>query len=259
MAAMKKFKQQSVPYIIMHNTRSYGIKKPGNEDIDFSRSKDNYFLTPVIHGRTPQEIKHYYKETIGQYYQYGSKRLVTAVEWVCTAPPGLSEEQRREFFQATYDFLNSMYGEQNCIMAVVHKDEKVFDYRGKKVAGEDHMHYTFIPAVKVTDTNPKHKVSKFEYKVCADKLFKKKDLLNFHPMYQEYLDTHLPFKAVVHKSEIGKGYLNNYKTVEHLKDKTKISLARERIHELEHTLERTQTRDHVWGGSGTWGSASWGS
>ena len=100
MASMKKFKQQSVPYLIMHNTRNYGTRKPGNEEIDFTRTKENYFLTPESHGRTPQEIKQYYKDTIGQYYQYGSKRLITAVEWVCTAPKGLSEEQRREFFKA---------------------------------------------------------------------------------------------------------------------------------------------------------------
>ena len=258
MAAMKKFKKQSVPYLIMHNTRGYGDKKPGNEEIDFNRTKDNYYLTPESHGRTQQEIKKYYRDTIGQYYQYGSTRLVTAVEWICTAPTSLSEDQRREFFKATYDFLNSLYGEQNCFSAIVHKDEKVFDYRGKKVAGEDHLHYSFIPAVQVTDKNPKHKVSKYEYKVCADKLFKKKDLLNFHPLYQKYLDDQLSFKAIVHKSEVGKSYMHNYQTVQHLKDQTKIDLARDRIRELEQTIERSHERDHIWGESGNWGSSSWG-
>lgn len=258
MAAMKKFKAPSVQYIIMHNTRSYGNKKPSNEEIDFSRSKDNYYLTPESHGRTPKEIKEYYKETIAQYYQYGSKRLVTAVEWICTAPKGLSEDQRREFFKTTYDFLNSLYGEDNCFLAIVHKDEKVFDFKGNKVHGEDHLHYSFIPAVKVSNKNPRYKVSHYEYKICADTLFKKKDLLQFHPLYQQYLDTHLDFKCVVHKSEIGKSYLQNYKSVEHLKDQTKINLARDRIRELEETIERSHEREHTWGGSSDWGSSTWG-
>ncbi len=259
MASMKKFKASSVAYLIRHNTREYGNRKPSNDDIDFSRSEENYFLTSKSHGRTSKEIQKYYKETISEYYQYGSKRLVTAVEWVCTAPAGLTEDQKKEFFRATYDFLNSLYGEKNCILAIVHKDEKVHDFEGNIRAGEDHLHYTFIPTVKVTDNNPNHRVSRYEYKVCADQLFKKKDMLQFHPNYQQYLDDHLGFHCTVHKSEVGKSYLQDYKSVQHLKDATKLDIARDRIHELERGIEKYRDREHVWGGSGGWGNPSWGS
>ena len=255
---MKKFQRHAVQYLINHNVRNYGGRKPSNEEIDFERTPNNYFLTPESHGRSAQEIKKYYNDTLKNYYQYGSKKLVTLVEWITTAPPGLTESQEHEFFEKSYNFFNSLYGEQNCVVAVVHSDEKVFDHKGVKRYGQNHMHYCFIPAIINTDKKISHKASKYEYRVCADRLFKKKDLLQFHPLYQQYLDTHLDFKCVVHKSEIGKSYLQNYRSVEHLKDKTKIDLAREHIKELEQTVERSQVRDHVWGGSGSWGSSSWG-
>ena len=90
----------------------------------------------------------YYQKRLSEIYVFGRSDVVTACEWVVTAPKDLRPDQYDAFFRASYAFLNSLYGEQNCIQAVVHNDEGVKDSAGHIVQGKAHMHYLFIPAVK---------------------------------------------------------------------------------------------------------------
>ena len=85
----------------------------------------------------------------------------------------LEQEQYDDFFLAVYDFLENRYGEENVIQAVVHDDE----------GGQPHLHFCFIPVVE----DKKHEEG---YKVCANDVLDRRELRNFHPDLQRYLDEH---------------------------------------------------------------------
>ena len=72
-----------------------------------------------------------------------------------------------------YDFLENRYGKENVIQAIVHDDE----------GGQPHLHFCFVPVVE----DPKHDEG---YKVCANEVLDRRELRNFHPDLQRYLDEH---------------------------------------------------------------------
>ena len=83
------------------------------------------------------------------------------------------QEQYDDFFLAVYDFLENRYGEENVVQAVVHDDE----------GGQPHLHFCFVPVVE----DKKHEEG---YKVCANDVLDRRELRNFHPDLQRYLDEH---------------------------------------------------------------------
>ena len=85
----------------------------------------------------------------------------------------MEQEQYDDFFLAVYDFLENRYGEENVVQAVVHDDE----------GGQPHLHFCFIPVVE----DKKHEEG---YKVCANDVLDRRELRNFHPDLQRYLDEH---------------------------------------------------------------------
>lgn len=147
MAAMEKYTDSMVLYKLRHVTRESG-KFPSNIDIDHNLSGKNYSLAPPDRGTTARENKRYYNKRMKEIYKYGRSDVNTAVQWVITAPKDLPAEQEKAFFTESYRYLNSLYGEKNCIQCVVHVDEGVRDRSGNHIAGSHHMHYTFIPAVQ---------------------------------------------------------------------------------------------------------------
>lgn len=213
-------------------------------------------------------------------YGYGRSDVNTICQWVCTAPKDLPPEQEEAFFKETYDYLNSLYGEKNCIQAVVHKDEGVKDRDGNILEGQAHMHYIFIPVVEnpkfdpaeqkayfekldeyserreekrarheaLDVKEPLRKACTYEEKVCADQVIRRRTLQEFHPNYQKWLDDH-GIRASVYTGVTG----GSNRTVEELKEKTKDELLeQERTlnKELESKLEmqsaHNKTTD-VWG------------
>ena len=118
-----------------------------NEDIDQARSHLNYTVSPESHGRSTRECMEYYEQlTDGVYHR--EKSTITTGQWVITAPEDLPAEKEKEFFESTYDFLNTYFfsGEDTrCLLAQVHRDESVI--------GNSHMHY--IMTMPVVD-NPKY-------------------------------------------------------------------------------------------------------
>lgn len=70
-------------------------------------------------------------------------------------------------------FLENRYGKENVIQAIVHDDE----------GGQPHLHFCFVPVVE----DPKHDEG---YKVCANEVLDRRELRNFHPDLQRYLDEH---------------------------------------------------------------------
>ena len=72
-----------------------------------------------------------------------------------------------------YDFLENRYGKENVVQAIVHDDE----------GGQPHLHFCFIPV----EEDPKHEQG---YKICANDVLDRRELRNFHPDLQRYLDEH---------------------------------------------------------------------
>lgn len=261
MAALERYTAQQVSYILRHNSRE-NPKPPSNIDIDPTRSPLNDTLTPE-RGTTARECKDYYNQRLDEVYHMNRSDIITACQWVITAPADLAPEQDQDFFQETYAYLNNLYGQNNCIQCVVHRDEGVKGKDGQIIAGRAHMHYVFLPVVenkKYMVPNKKGNITKiatYQEKLCADELINRKHLNDFHPNYQKWLDR-VGIKATVH-SGVTSG---KNRTVEQLKYETReierhkeIIAAleaenkqlKERVHELEIALEKEHEVTNEWG------------
>ena len=167
MASVEKFSAGAVRNQLRHNRRE--IEHSSNPDIDPVRQGQDYVLSP---DRGVSDYD-YYKERLSQLYVYGRDDVKTMAGWVVTAPQDLVPERYDDFFCATYDFLENRYGRENVVQAIVHDDE----------GGQPHLHFCFIPVTE----DRKHEQG---YKVCANDVLNKRELRNFHPDLQKYLDDH---------------------------------------------------------------------
>lgn len=266
MASIEKYTAGQVSYMLRHNSRE-SPKPPANIDIDPERSYLNYTLTPE-RGVTARACKTYYNNRLSEVYHMNRADIITAAQWVITAPKDLASDQEERFFYETFNFLNSIYGDKNCIQCVVHYDEGVKGHDGQIIEGRPHLHYVFLPVVankKYMKPNKKGNITKkntFREKICADELINKKHLKEFHPAYQNWLNN-AGIKATVHSGvTVGKN-----RTVESLKRETReiecqkeiiASLEsenkqlKERIRELEIALEKEHEISQEWGAS--WGA-----
>lgn len=271
MAALERYTANAVSYILRHNTRE-SPKPPSNIDIDVTRLQLNESLTPE-RGNTARQCKNYYNLRLDEVYHMNRADIITACQWVITAPADLAPEQEQDFFQESYAYLNHLYGHENCVQCVIHRDEGVKGKDGQIVAGRSHMHYVFLPVVenkKYMIPNKKGNITKiatYEEKLCADELITKKHLKSFHPDFQKWLDN-TGIKCTVYSGVTG----GKNRTVEELKTETREILRqkeriasleaenqslRDRIKELENELSRQKEHEHT--NSAGWGSRSgWG-
>ena len=272
MAAFEKYTDNAVIYKLRHNTREHP-HLPQNRDIDPERTQYNYYLHPPEHGLTALANKNYYNQQLKVVYHYNRADVKTACQWVITSPKDLSPKKEKAFFTETYNYLNSLYGEKNCIQAIVHYDEGVKNANGEIIAGQPHLHYMFIPVVKnkgYMQPNKKGNITtaaKYEEKVCVDQLITKQHLQYFHPNYQKWLNEH-GLQCTVYSGITG----GKNKSVEVLKNETKeLEKAKSHIRELEKenaalkekiiSLEKEISKSHVkeiekpsaWGHSSGWG------
>ena len=164
-ASVEKFAAGAVRNQLRHNLRE--IKHSSNADIDPSRRGQDYILSPD-RGMSDYD---YFKERLGQLYVYGRDDVKVMAGWIVTAPQDLAAERQEAFFAATYDFLENRYGAENVVQAVVHDDE----------SGQPHLHFCFIPVVE----DKKHEQGE---KVCANDVLDRRELRNFHPDLQKFLD-----------------------------------------------------------------------
>lgn len=167
MASVEKFSAGAVRNQLRHNRRE--IEHSSNPDINPARQGQDYVLSPD-RGMSDYD---YYKERLGQVYVYGRNDVKTMAGWIVTAPQDLAPERYDDFFCTTYDFLANRYGEENIVQAIVHDDE----------GGQPHLHFCFVPVVE----DKKHEQG---YKVCANDVLDRRELRNFHPDLQHYLDDH---------------------------------------------------------------------
>jgi len=269
MAAFEKYTDNAVIYEMRHNTRE-NPRPPKNVDIDPERTKNNYSLHLSDRGSTARENKTYYNQRMQEVYHYKRADVKTACQWVITAPKDLVPEMEEVFFMETYNYLNSLYGEQNCIQAIVHYDEGVKNSKGEILAGRPHMHYMFIPVIKnkgYMKPNKKGNIvtsAKYPEKICADQLITKKHLQMFHPNYQKWLDAHGVW-CTVHsgitdgKSRSVEDLKYTTRELEKSKDRikeleTENSVLRDKVHTLEEQIAREQEhKPSTWGTINGWG------
>ena len=166
MASVTKFDSTAIVNQLRHIERQ--IVHSCNPDIDRDRTEYNYSMIE------PRGISsyEYFKRRKSELYVYGRKDVKLMAGWIVTAPKDLPEEDEGRFFSHVFDFLNERYGAENCIQAVVHKDE----------GGAAHMHYCFIPVVP----DKKHGGEK----ICCNDVLNRTELRNFHPSLQKYLYDH---------------------------------------------------------------------
>lgn len=163
MASIKKFNEKAVVNQIRHIERT--IKKNSNSDIDPQKNYLNYrLLTRNVSSYD------YFKERKKELYCYKREDIKVLCGWVVTAPKELDSKVEDDFFRSVHEFLIGRYGEENAVDSVVHKDE----------SGQPHLHFLFIPVVP----DKKHGGEK----ICANDVINRKELRNFHPDLQRYLD-----------------------------------------------------------------------
>ncbi|MEG0911640.1 MAG: plasmid recombination protein [Ruthenibacterium sp.] len=165
MASVAKFTEHAVRNQLRHNMRE--IAHSANADIDAQRRDQNKVLSP---DRGESDFD-YFKERKSELYCYGRDDVKVMAGWVVTMPKDLAQEQKDDFFNATYAFLSQRYGEKNVVQAVVHDDE----------SGQAHLHFCFIPVVE----DQKHEQDE---KICANDVLNRKELRSFHGDLQRYLN-----------------------------------------------------------------------
>lgn len=96
---------------------------------------------------------------------------------IITAPQDLPEQDQRKFFEVAYNFLADRYGVKNSLgcydnilSSNVHMDET-----------SPHMHFAFVPLVKVSKIDKKTGKQKEYLKVNAKQVINRTDLKTLHP------------------------------------------------------------------------------
>lgn len=170
MAHVQKYTKGNVQGLSTHWDRK--TENHSNPDIDTERSDLNYDLCEK-EGDTLSRMN----ERLSEVHAFKRNDLKVCADWVVTLPEnlkGASEQEQRQFFEKTYEFLRDRYGgEKNVLSANVHNDETT-----------PHMHFAFMPVVW-DEKNQREKVS-------AKEVLTRKDLRGFHKELDEFLKQEIP-------------------------------------------------------------------
>ncbi|KAF0260108.1 MobV family relaxase [Leuconostoc citreum] len=178
MAHLKKNTRGAVPGLAVHFERK--TDHHTNKEIDVSKSYLNQDL--MADG---SDMLSRFNERLNDVYCMKRDDVKALATWIVTLPEELAEapyEQQSAFFEATTNFLNERYGQENAVAAVVHYDETT-----------PHLHYAFVPVVFDN--------KKSRYKISAKEVLTRHDLQTFHEDLDQDLKKVLPFYE--------KGILNN--------------------------------------------------
>lgn len=151
-------KMNAVPLFERHNERRN--KNYSNNDIDLSRSSENFHLKKIEAATYQQEFerlrqKHNLK---GNLRLTGEKQSNVMCEFVITSDKEffdrLGAERTKRFFADAYNFVTAKVGESFVVSAVVHMDEAT-----------PHMHVTYIPVINGKDRkgNPCKRINCSEF------------------------------------------------------------------------------------------------
>ncbi|QEA34231.1 mobilization protein (plasmid) [Leuconostoc carnosum] len=170
MAHLKKNTRGAVPGLAVHFERK--TDHHTNKDIDVSKTYLNQEL--MADG---SNMLSRFNARLNDVYCMKRDDVKALATWIVTLPEELTEapyEQQSAFFEATSNFLNDRYGQENAVAAVVHYDETT-----------PHLHYAFVPVV--------FDVKKSRDKVSAKEVLTRQDLQTFHDDLDQHLKKVLPF------------------------------------------------------------------
>ncbi|MCT4401775.1 MobV family relaxase [Leuconostoc suionicum] len=170
MAHLKKNTRGSVPGLAVHFERK--TDHHTNKEIDVSKTYLNQEL--MADG---SDMLSRFNARLNDVYCMKRDDVKALATWIVTLPEELAEapyEQQSAFFEATTNFLNDRYGQENAVAAVVHYDETT-----------PHLHYAFVPVV--------FDDKKSRYKVSAKEVLTRQDLQTFHEDLDQHLKKVLPF------------------------------------------------------------------
>lgn len=170
MAHLKKNTRGAVPGLAVHFERK--TDHHTNKEIDVSKTYLNQDL--MADG---SDMLSRFNERLNDVYCMKRDDVKALSTWIVTLPEELAEapyEQQSAFFEATTNFLNERYGQENAVAAVVHYDETT-----------PHLHYAFVPVV--------FDDKKSRYKVSAKEVLTRHDLQSFHEDLDQDLKKVLPF------------------------------------------------------------------
>ena len=170
MAHLKKNTRGAVPGLAVHFERK--TDHHTNKDIDVSKTYLNQEL--MTDG---SDMLSRFNARLNDVYCMKRDDVKALATWIVTLPEELAEspyEQQSAFFEATTNFLNDRYGQENAVAAVMHYDETT-----------PHLHYAFVPVV--------FDVKKSRYKVSAKEVLTRHDLQTFHDDLDQHLKKVLPF------------------------------------------------------------------
>ena len=170
MAHLKKNTRGAVPGLAVHFERK--TDHHSNKEIDVAKTYLNQDL--ISDG---SDMLSRFNERLNDVYCMKRDDVKALATWIVTLPEALSEvpyEQQSAFFEATKQFLDDRYGQENAVAAVVHYDETT-----------PHLHYAFVPVV--------FDAKKERYKVSAKEVLTRHDLQTFHDDLDQNLKAVLPF------------------------------------------------------------------
>lgn len=218
MAHVMKHTKASCGHMLSHYDRK--AEHISNENIDRTRTHLNYNL--ATHQTMSQGD--FIRKRCSEVHCQNRKDVNVMVSWIVTVPKDIPENEHKQFFQESYNFLSDRYGKDNVISAYVHMDEVT-----------PHLHFAFVPVIRSTKKKKKKDDKKTEliedyYKVSAKEVITRTELKTFHGDLQHHLE-----KALGHKVDIlNDATKDGNKSIDELKRKS----ADERLQEVE--LEATE-------------------
>lgn len=210
MAHIDKFKAPQVQGVLQHNERTGDTPthNHSNEDIDPTKTKDNYELHSVQGSAMSR-----YNKRMSEVKCMQRDDVTVLDGFVVHLPEDVKPEDERKFFEAVYDFACKEFGKKNIINATVHRDET-----------RDHIHCSFIPVVEATVKRGEHKGEKFE-KVSHSEAVPREKYQTLHTRLSEFVTERLGYEvSILNGSTVG-----GNKTVQELKAQR----AKERAEEQE--------------------------
>ncbi len=172
---MQKIKRGALSGIQSHNNREH--KSKTNPDIDYEKTKDNDYL---LHQ------DNYYKfikdtvENLASKTKTIRKDAVLMCNFVITSDHekimSMSENERKDFFQDSFNFFSDRYGYENIVYATVHNDEYT-----------PHLHLGVIP-IK-------------DEKLSAKNLFTRTELRNLQTDFHKQVGSRYGMERGVEGSE----------------------------------------------------------
>ncbi len=189
MAHIQKFKANQVQGVLQHNERTGDTPTHdhSNEDIDPTKTKDNYELHSVNGSALSRFNKRMSEVKCMQ------RDDVTVLDGFCVhLPEDVKPEDERKFFETVYDFACKEFGKKNIINATVHRDET-----------RDHIHCDFIPVVEDTIKRGEHKGEKVE-KVSHSEAVPREKYQTLHERLSKYVEQALGYEvSILNGSTVG--------------------------------------------------------